>query len=178
MGTYELARSGLVGLVADRPGSGKSTAARHLQLSYGFQSTAIGDAVKRELDSMLRVHGLKYNETTKERFRDGLIWWTTFRLRTDPDHWIRATLSTLTPGSPHVVSDVRFPDEADYIRALDGILIRIVRHSVPKHRGTTELAMDDYECEATVYNDRNDGGARMCDQLNTVLYQHGVLRQL
>jgi hypothetical protein len=50
------------------------------------------------------------------------------RLKVAEDTWIRATLdNALAQGGPVVVTDVRFPNEADEILRAGGILVRVSR---------------------------------------------------
>lgn len=44
---------------------------------------------------------------------------------TDPERWIRALVSRLDPKAKYVITDVRFPNEADAIRALGGIIVKV-----------------------------------------------------
>lgn len=53
-----------------------------------------------------------------------------------------------------VISDVRFPNEADTIRAYGGYIWRVKRPTVqPANGHSSESAMDDYEFDAVIYND-------------------------
>lgn len=65
-----------------------------------------------------------------------------FRNVLHPDTWIYALFSNYKNNS-WIVTDVRFPNEANYIKSLNGILIRINRGSIiDKHE--SEIALDDY----------------------------------
>lgn len=85
----------------------------------------------------------------------------------DPEFWLRVgmrearalrrggpdTAEAFGPGQPVVVTDVRYPNEADAIRDAGGILIRIVRDGVDDgDTHASETALDDYEVDATVPN--------------------------
>lgn len=69
------------------------------------------------------------------------------------DVWVRAATEHLPEG--HVVfTDVRFPQEADAVRALRGKVIRIVRPGTgPVNGHSSEIAMDDYPFDAVIVND-------------------------
>jgi len=74
----------------------------------------------------------------------------------DPDFWVRMAVEKIrsTPG-PVVVTDVRFPNEADKIRELGGHVVRIVRPGFESAPGShiCETSLDDYEADVTFYND-------------------------
>lgn len=118
---------------------------------------------------MLRVHGIQYKEEKKEQFRDGLIWWTNYRLATREDYWIDKAIAQIAIGGAIVVSDVRYPIEADYILSQGGIIIQIRRTKVPRHESTTETSLDSYPVAHIVDNDANDGGVSMFIQLDSII---------
>jgi hypothetical protein len=169
---------GLVGLAGDRPGVGKSTAAAYLVESLGFQELSIGSLVKSELDEMLSVHGFTYNENEKEYFRPALSWWTDFRLsRCSPDYWLDAALKVAPTGRSVLFSDIRYPNEADYVKAQGGLLIKIQRDSVRRNSESTETALDHYDFEHVVSNDADDGGAAMLSSIIELLRNHGIIKE-
>lgn len=60
-------------------------------------------------------------------------------------------------GKPNwIVTDVRFPDEADAIKARGGIVVRIDRPDNPHPQSThlTETALDDYLFDVRIQNDK------------------------
>lgn len=72
----------------------------------------------------------------------------------DPGFWIRAALRTIeaVPG-PIVVTDVRFPNEAEAISDLGGHVVRVNRPglaSADEHE--SETALDDYPFDLVVEN--------------------------
>jgi hypothetical protein len=165
-------RSPIIGLASDRPGAGKTTAARHLVEAHHFRECSIGTAVKAEVDAMVRTHGFHYDESLKEDFRDGLIWWTEFRIRhSSPEYWLRVITDSVVDAAvdPMVVSDVRYPVEADYIRSLGGVIVGITRRTAPVHASTAERAMSGYPFDETIDNDLPDGGKRMFDKLDEIV---------
>lgn len=85
----------------------------------------------------------------------------------DPDFWIRAGVQTIqATDGPVVVTDVRYPNEADAIQALGGYLIRVVRPGFTSEGDPhpSESALDDYRVNLTIHNsdtiDRLQGRAR------------------
>lgn len=87
----------------------------------------------------------------------------------DPEFWVRAGMEQVyrTRGSrslqmwqhvdnptPVVITDVRYPNEADTIREAGGILVRIVRPGVDDgDTHASETALDGYDVAAIVEND-------------------------
>jgi hypothetical protein len=72
------------------------------------------------------------------------------------DVWISKTLDNLPDGSKVVIPDVRYPNEADAIRASGGTVVRIERPgyaSVNSH--ISESAMDDYSFDGVILNDKD-----------------------
>lgn len=82
----------------------------------------------------------------------------------DPEFWVRAGMYTAhdlrgAPGQyvrdPHpvVITDVRYPNEADAIREAGGTLVRIVRPGVDDgDTHPSETALDGYATDSTVRN--------------------------
>lgn len=58
-----------------------------------------------------------------------------------------------TPGSPVVVTDVRFPNEAEAIRQAGGVLIRVERPGFDGDGHATETALDGWPEDYVVDND-------------------------
>lgn len=127
---------GLSGLA----GSGKSTAAHHLIHRHGFARVRFAGPLK----SMMAALGLTQEQiegSEKEkpcallagktpRYAMQTIGTEWGRDLIAPDLWIRAwqaAVDALPPGQPVVCDDVRFPNEADAIRAAGGFLVRVER---------------------------------------------------
>lgn len=70
------------------------------------------------------------------------------------DTWVRAALMDLEPGQKYVITDVRYPNEADAIRAMGGSIWRVRRDGTgPANDHASETAMDDYRYDVTLHND-------------------------
>ena len=128
---------GLSGLA----GAGKSTVARHLQDEHGYRVVPFAGPLK----AMARAFGLTAREMAgdlKEKPcaalcgktpRQFMQWLGTEfgREMIGPDVWVEAWRRTideaLTDENGIVADDVRFPNEAEAIRAMGGIVIRIER---------------------------------------------------
>lgn len=73
----------------------------------------------------------------------------------DDTFWIRAARQTIDQiDGPVVITDVRFPNEADMIQKLDGYTVRIER-SLPDDGDAhpSETALDDFVADFHVHND-------------------------
>lgn len=79
-----------------------------------------------------------------------LQWWgTDYRRSQDPDYWVKRMEETLERDHPDIaiITDVRFPNEAEAIHRLGGYLVKVERTTkpdviVPAH--PSEQALDGY----------------------------------
>jgi hypothetical protein len=77
-------------------------------------------------------------------------WWgTNFRRAQDERYWLKKIQKTFDASRPDValITDVRFPNEAEYVHSLGGILVKVTRTAkpdvlVPEH--PSEQALDGY----------------------------------
>lgn len=69
--------------------------------------------------------------------------------------WVDALLDNLPyPDGKYVVTDVRFPNEADGIRARGGKIYRVEREGIgPANNHFSEVALDGYEFDGFIHND-------------------------
>ncbi len=75
----------------------------------------------------------------------------------DPDFWVRMAAEKIqSVGGPVVVTDVRFPNEADKIRELGGVVVRIIRTGQQDgpNAHQCETSLDEYREDLTFYNCR------------------------
>lgn len=170
----------LLGLVG-RKRTGKDTVANVLVTEYGFLRVAFADPLKRaalSLDPVVGPCALPGHPTPAmhdltdvvsalgwEKAKDFVpgvrrtlqnLGWAVRSL--DETFWVRAGLRVAQDlrddGFPVVVTDVRFPNEADAIKDAGGALVRITRPGV--NDGDThpsETALDDYEIADVILND-------------------------
>lgn len=69
------------------------------------------------------------------------------------DFWINTALDRIPDGSEVVFSDVRYPNEANAIRALGGKIYRIDRVGVgPANEHASEIALNDYDFDDRIDN--------------------------
>lgn len=168
----------LIGVLGKKR-AGKDTFAATLLDEYGYQRVAFADPLR---DAALRLDPLvgpaplpddlvpRYRSLSEvvgalgwERAKDSVpeVRGILQRLGTDairaldPDFWIRQALLPIEARTaPVVVTDVRFPNEADELVARGGTLVRIVRpgHPADGDEHPTEKALDNYPTRFTVTN--------------------------
>lgn len=134
--------------ITGRARSGKDTLVNTL-LSAGYDvgRVAFADALKEEVCAATGVSLLAL-EQHKELYRPLLQWWgTEFRRGQDQDYWIKRVAARLPWSTDDVVfvTDVRFENEADFIRRMGGTIIRVVRvdGATTAHAGhVTEFGSD------------------------------------
>ena len=67
--------------------------------------------------------------------------------------WVNALMADYTNESKWVITDTRFPNEAEAIRKKDGILIRVERPGVkPINNHPSETGLDDYTFDHVIKN--------------------------
>jgi hypothetical protein len=148
--------------------SGKDSTAELLCLKYGYKRLAFADSMRQalliinpQLDSITRVsdlvedYGWDLAKRNPEIRRLLQVLGTDFaRNMLGDDVWINIALSGIKSEDKIVVSDVRFPNEAEAIKKLGGTVWRINRHNHTAVNGhTSERAMDNYMFNYVIYND-------------------------
>lgn len=148
----------LIGLVG-RAGSGKDTAADYLRIQHGYWPIAFAEPLRCMLRELLHHAGASddylHLPWLKQRPIPGLglsyrqlmtTLGTEWGRGLDPDLWVRLLDAHVAPfaRTPIVITDVRFPNEAAYVRARGGLLVRLHRMEA----GTASL----HESESHVDN--------------------------
>ena len=150
---------------------GKDTAAIAMleatPLDTGVHRVGFATALRKEVNAAIRqfhgaanlIDGFKDSglmpdwvraESWPDKQRTLLQWWgTEYRRKKDPDYWVKRFFEHLQELDPEValVTDLRFRNEADAIRAAGGYLVKVERTttpdvSVPEHE--SERALDGY----------------------------------
>ncbi|CAB4136033.1 hypothetical protein UFOVP298_9 [uncultured Caudovirales phage] len=133
---------GLIGLA----GSGKDTAAKALKELY-FQRVAFADRVK-DIAFDFGWNGLK-DERGRKLLQDLGMAGRAYK----PSIWIDYVHEETVGFGNHVFTDVRFQNEADYIRGLGGIIVRIVRPGIIAQNHESELKQSEIAADIEVVND-------------------------
>ena len=82
--------------------------------------------------------------------RSLLQWWgTEYRRAKDPDYWVKRLRKTLEDHKPDfaLITDVRFPNEAEFIKQAGGLLVKVIRLGAPDitvHPHASESELDGY----------------------------------
>jgi len=113
---------------------GKDTVYR-LMATMGWPVTrrAFADHLKAEMQDWLRsaygIDPFTCSGEQKSNIRDLLVAHGRCRRRMDPDYWITSLAKTLhlVPGRTQVITDCRYLNEATWVRARGGLLVRVVR---------------------------------------------------
>lgn len=149
----------IIGLTGKKQ-SGKTTAANILQsnINAATRQVAFADALKFEVARACGV-SVELIEINKKVFRPILQWWGTDFKRNlvGESYWIDRLNGALLPlhdiGTRAVIiPDVRFLNEAKYIRDMRGIIIRIERTSQEKDMHLSETEQDNISPDYTIYN--------------------------
>lgn len=147
--------------------SGKDTAAKYLIDTFKFKRLSFADPIKDFLQSvnpiledghrvneLIHMYGWDIAKSRDEVRRLLQETGMTARKMFGKDFWIEYALSNTDPLENYVVSDVRFVNEAEYIRDLGGTIWRINRvnnHPINSH--ISEVALDDYSFDFVLQND-------------------------
>lgn len=137
----------LIGLVGNA-GVGKDTAAEAL-FRAGYERIAFADPIKN-----LAFQHFGWNRLKDERGRKLLQDIGMAGREYDPETWIRHLRwsNPIRYGKPAVITDVRFENEAQWIRRQGGKLIRIVRPDIPVLQHVSETEQKSIACHYEVIN--------------------------
>ena len=165
----------LIGLVG-RAGVGKDTAAEHLVQQFGFHRWAFAEPLRTMLEALLVEcdldHAYLFEPQLKEQPIPGLGFsyrqlaqtlGTEWGRALASDFWLRCADRCLglhdDPAQSHpvhdriVFSDVRFPNEAEWIRRRGGFLVRVQRPGTAAVRAhCSEDLADSISAEHEVWN--------------------------
>ena len=126
---------------------------------HGFDAAqvAFADQLKDEVAEATGVNR-RMQEMDKERWRPILQWWgVEFRRHYfGQDYWVSKMTQKLLAMDEDlaVVTDVRFRDEADFIRDSGGFVVRVERETGLQDGHSSETDLDGYsEFQATLSND-------------------------
>ena len=175
----------MIGLVGKK-GSGKDTMADFLVSEYGYHKLAMADPLKKACKILFDFSDAQLNDhELKEKIDDrwGISPRQAFqKMGTDlirkhicDDFWLRR--ADIEVGhyleESVVISDIRFPNEAEWVKHHGGILVRI--HSpCPPHKEDThssEVLVDDIVVDHELLNDKSVGLDTFHLQIATLMKQ-------
>ena len=110
---------------------------------------AFGDQIKEEVAGVTGVD-VDHIEEHKERFRPMLQWWgADFRRHYKGEsYWLDKMLvkmKTITGNEVLVITDVRYPNEAELVKEAGGIMIRVERDTGLEDAHSSENLLDSFE---------------------------------
>jgi len=137
----------IIGLVGNA-GAGKDTAAE-VFFRAGYQRAAFADPIKT-----IAVQHYGWNGVKDERGRKLLQDIGMAGREFDPEVWIRHMRwsNPIRYGKPCVITDVRFENEAQWIRRQGGKLVRIVRSDIPVIEHVSETEQKNIACHYEIVN--------------------------
>ena len=87
--------------------------------------------------------------------------------------WVNATLADYTIDANWIITDTRFPNEAEAIKKAGGIIVRINRPGVqPINPHPSETSLDDWNFDAIINNDGDV--ADIVHKVGLFLYKHNI----
>jgi len=155
--------------------SGKDTAADYLVEKHGYQKFSFAKPMKEamyKLDPRITVNEV---QNTSLRVGVDVYGWEGLKERSPhvrgllqrfgtevgremfgDDFWVDYALDSIPDGAKAVIADVRYPNEADAIKKLGGIVIRVVRDGVePANEHPSESALNDYVFDVEIHNNKD-----------------------
>ncbi len=166
--------------IAGKAGSGKDTLADYISTRYGYKKVAFATSIKEALNHLFGWEMEQWNEREwKERLLPGFNVSPRHLAQTlgtewgrnliGPDFWIKILARRLV--YPCVISDVRFPNEAKFIRENEGLLIKI--HRTSEDRKTEEVhphASEQLDFEAGVLFENSGTIQDLYDSFETYIW--------
>lgn len=125
---------------------GKDYAAKELAKIYSLERVAFADELKKDLAEIFAKSGINYweletNPIEKEKVRPLLVEYGCTMRKFDADIWVKRAFAAAKFDKEIVfVTDVRFPNEADYIKKLGGVFIDIETDIPPANEVEAENA--------------------------------------
>lgn len=136
-----------------KKGVGKTTAAVYLMKHYGFKVKSFADSLRDKSKLFFPFKDTDFSVSNKEKpFLD--YDWTPrdFQVNLgemvryhDPDYWVKQL--KLDRVYDYAIDDVRYPNEAEYIRKMGGVIVRVERYASlnpygPPAQVPSETALD------------------------------------
>jgi cytidylate kinase len=153
--------------ISGKIGSGKSTLSAALRAATGARGVEINfaDALKREVADLYNIAAERcYNQNEKNKpisdsvkttIGEALQTVANKRRENNPDYWLNKVSALIDADTQHslfIVADVRFANEADWVRKRGGILVRlngdpgaVRRNSKRDLAHTSETSLDNYD---------------------------------
>lgn len=131
--------------------AGKTTCADYLCDEYGFDKFSFAEPLKQRLEAA-GVPSVQIRRNKPPLVRALMQVFGQVMREVDPGYWINQTLEDLRHHQPEfvVVDDLRFRNEAEALRDLGWVLVRVERKGWPPFlsEGSTDVSevdLDDYD---------------------------------
>ncbi len=140
--------------------AGKDTAGDCLVEHYGFTRIALADPVRNlvydthpDIAATVDAVGWETAKTLYPNIRETLITvGVGARTHIGPNVWLDAMKTRMKPGTPYVITDVRFPNEYDFCRKY-GEMWRVTRTDTgPANTGVSENTLTSFEFDRHLDN--------------------------
>jgi hypothetical protein len=140
--------------------SGKDTVAAHLEGNHDFNCIAFADPIKAlslrinpALAEVVYAYGWDVAKARPEHRRFLQELGVGARELIDEDIWINKALSSMTDGDHYVITDVRFQNEANALKAIGAQIWRVERAGVKAvNDHISEHDLDNWEFDAYIPN--------------------------
>jgi dephospho-CoA kinase len=180
----------LVG-ICGKAGAGKDTIADYLVKEHGFKKIALADPIKRVVQDVfvLDDHTV-YDRVAREQPLEQWDGWSVrrllqiigtelFRKNIDEAIWVKSLLYRVQsdPTSNYVVSDVRFPNELQYLsdNSDQFFSIRVFRDGCDGVVGTKGHESEAYDLDAKYVLDNNSTFESLYEQIKEITSQEGIV---
>lgn len=153
--------------------SGKDTIAEILIMNYGFKRLAFADNIRKAVkvinpiisgdiraNEMIDSYGWEVAKSTPEMRRILQVFGTEVgRQMFGEDFWVQQVFRQMEQDNAYenfVITDVRYPNEADFIRERGGEIWRVSRSSIKAiNSHSSETALDSYDFDRHISNDKD-----------------------
>lgn len=150
--------------------SGKDTVAKYLVEHHGFERIAFADKIRELLYEMNPIISIVASEPMYLRGRVDRDGWDVAKQSDEvrrllqelgvgarkvfgDNHWVVEAFKNLDKEKNYVVTDVRFQNEADFVKAFSGKLWRVERSGVNAVNGhVSEHDLDNWEFDGYIHN--------------------------
>ena len=123
--------------IAGNARSGKDSLCESLRILYEIRKKkvtriAFADDLKEEVDEFLKsslgISAFTQDNDEKNIIRPFLVWWgTEFRRSLDEDHWVKLAEKKLDRDGINIITDLRYPNEAAWVKKNGGSIIYLER---------------------------------------------------
>lgn len=159
----------IIGLVGKK-GSGKDTVADFLVCNKNFTKKAFADPLKKVVGSMFLLEANQLHDQSLKEVIDArwgmsprtmmqLVGTNIVRSHFGEDFWLKHMDMSFKDSDLLVISDVRFHNEAEWVKKKGGILIRISsgekENVQDNHR--SEIELENIQTDFVLHNDKSKG---------------------